>query len=120
MIKGIVYDRPKGGRPLKRDLKAMDERTIAIANFFVSSKGSIREVARLLGVCKSTVHYELRVRLPLLDPALYQRVDTLLRLNKSSKRSQARMEKDYNAFLKEMEEHDELEEYNNWKYRKRG
>ena len=63
----------------------MDEiknRVIEMANLFINTKGTVREVAKIVGYSKSTVHHDLTTKLEDIDPKLYIEVKNLLEYNK--------------------------------------
>lgn len=60
-------------------------RPIEIANVILKNKATIREVAKIMGISKSTVHKDLTERLPKLDLNLYERVRLLLNYNNEIK-----------------------------------
>lgn len=57
------------------------ERVNDIAEYILQNKCTIREVADVYCVSKSTAHKDLAERLPLLDKCLYEQVSTLLKDN---------------------------------------
>ena len=63
----------------------MDEiknRVIEMANVFLEGKRTVREVAKIVGYSKSTVHHDLTTKLEDIDPDLYLQVKELLEYNK--------------------------------------
>ena len=60
----------------------MENRVIKMANLFLESKSTVREVAKVVGYSKSTVHHDLTTKLIDLDPNLYIQVKNLLEYNK--------------------------------------
>ena len=63
----------------------MDEiknRVIEMANIFLDGKRTVREVAKIVGYSKSTVHHDLTTKLEDIDQELYLRVKELLEYNK--------------------------------------
>ena len=63
----------------------MDEsrkRVIEMANVFLDGKRTVREVAKIVGYSKSTVHHDLTTKLEDIDPELYKQVKELLEYNK--------------------------------------
>ena len=63
----------------------MDEiknRVIEMANVFLEGKRTVREVAKIIGYSKSTVHHDLTTKLEDIDPDLYLQVKELLEYNK--------------------------------------
>lgn len=60
----------------------LDSRAINIANLMLDGKRTVREVAKLIGFSKSTVHYDITTRLQYIDYDLYVKVRDLLDYNK--------------------------------------
>ena len=63
----------------------MDEiknRVIEMANVFLEGKRTVRELAKIVGYSKSTVHHDLTTKLEDIDPDLYLQVKELLEYNK--------------------------------------
>ena len=54
------------------------ERVIEIAEYLLEQGCTIREVANVFCVSKSTAHKDLSERLPILDKALYEQVSAAL------------------------------------------
>ncbi len=65
----------------------MDEqiqiRVLSVAESILRSRGTVRSIALLFGVSKSTIHKDLTERLLELDTDLYEEVRKLLEYNKS-------------------------------------
>lgn len=59
------------------------DRVLNIAKTIIIRKDTIRNVAPIFGVSKSTVHKDLTDRLSELDNGLYEKVRALLEYNKS-------------------------------------
>lgn len=57
-------------------------RVLEMANMILEDNTTIRDVAKRIGYSKSTVHKDLREKLPLIDNELYERVCKLLDFNK--------------------------------------
>ena len=57
------------------------DRVLAAAEYVLRTGATVRGCAERLDVGKTTVHKDLRQRLPRLDPALARRVDAVLRRN---------------------------------------
>ncbi len=57
-------------------------RVINMAKMILDKKTTVREVAKEIGYSKSTVHKDLREKLPLIDKNLYHKVCELLEYNK--------------------------------------
>ncbi len=60
----------------------MDNRVIRIAYLMLDGKRTVREVAKMIGYSKSTVHHDITTRLKDLDYSLYTKVRDLLEYNK--------------------------------------
>ena len=54
------------------------ERVLDIAHYLLSTKCTVRQVAKTFCVSKSTAHKDLSYRLPMLDQALYNKVSLVL------------------------------------------
>ncbi len=61
----------------------INERCIEMAEIILKEKITVREVAKIVGCSKSTVHKDLTERLPYIDFALYEEVKDLLDYNKT-------------------------------------
>ena len=59
----------------------IDERALEIAKYIISSKCTVRDAAKIFGVCKSTVHRDMTVRLPRINPAVALQVRDVLNRN---------------------------------------
>ena len=55
------------------------KRVLDEANYMVSSKNTIREIAKIFNVSKSTVHKDLHERLATVDFELYSKIDSILK-----------------------------------------
>ena len=60
-------------------------RTKQLAEYMLKTKCTIRQVAKVFGMAKSTVHYDLQNRLKTFDTNLYNQVVELLDENFSQK-----------------------------------
>lgn len=63
---------------MKRDIET---RVIDIARYVAERKVTVRDAAKRFGISKSTVHKDLRDRLPKLNKQLYREVDKVLNFN---------------------------------------
>lgn len=63
--------------------KAIQERVLNIAHDIIAHQETIRNIAKLYNVSKSTVHKDLSSRLQLIDPQMHEQVKKLLEYNKS-------------------------------------
>lgn len=61
--------------------KTIDDRTIALAKYIISTKATIRKTAKIFGLSKSTVHYSVAKRLKNLSLELYLEVHSILSEN---------------------------------------
>jgi len=57
------------------------QRVLQAARYILESGATVRSCARAFGVSKTTIHKDMRARLPCLDAALGRRVDAVLRKN---------------------------------------
>ncbi len=55
------------------------KRIIDEANYMINTKDTIREIARVFKVSKSTVHKDLHERLLEIDSNLYYEIDSILK-----------------------------------------
>lgn len=60
----------------------INNRVIEMANLMVNGRRTVREVAKMIGYCKSTVHHDLTTKLEKMDYNLYLEVKELLEYNK--------------------------------------
>ena len=61
------------------------ERCEIIAEYLVENNATMRSAARHFDVSKSTVHKDITMHLPWVNPALYQLVKRVLEVNKSER-----------------------------------
>lgn len=59
----------------------IEERVKDIADYIIANKSTIREVARIFGVSKSTVHKDMILRLKHVKPELLKEVEKVFDLN---------------------------------------
>ena len=55
------------------------KRVIDEANYMLKTKDTVREIARVFNVSKSTVHKDLHERLLDIDSSLYYKIDDILK-----------------------------------------
>ena len=55
------------------------KRVIDEANYMLDTKKTIREIAKIFNVSKSTVHKDLHERLLDIDYKLYEKIDSILK-----------------------------------------
>ena len=67
---------------MKREVR---DRVLAAAEYLLRTGDTVRGCAARFGVGKTTVHKDMHLRLPELDPALAERVDAVLSLNLSQR-----------------------------------
>lgn len=63
----------------------IEERALEEATYIVKTKGTVRDTAKMFGVCKSTVHIDVTKRLPKINPPLAEQVKKILDFNFSDK-----------------------------------
>ena len=61
------------------------ERCEIIAEYLVENNATVRSAARHFDVSKSTVHKDITMHLPWVNPALYQLAKRVLEVNKSER-----------------------------------
>ena len=54
------------------------ERVLDVASYVLEHKCTVREVARVFCVSKSTAHKDLSERLPLIDKQLYSKIEQVM------------------------------------------
>ena len=57
---------------------SIEERAVALAQYIIDSKDTVRGAAKKFGISKSTVHKDIREKLVLLDKNLYEKVSSIL------------------------------------------
>lgn len=63
----------------------IEERACELAAYIIENRGTVREAAGQFGISKSTVHKDLRERLPSINPTLYRQVQPVLEQNKAER-----------------------------------
>lgn len=63
----------------------IEERVLEVANYMIQSKATVREVAKVFKVSKSTVHKDVSERLPKINPILWEEVKKVLEYNKAER-----------------------------------
>ena len=63
----------------------IEERVIALAQYIIENKTTVRAAAKKYGVSKSTVHKDLAERLPAMNRVLYRQVKAVLETNKAER-----------------------------------
>jgi putative DeoR family transcriptional regulator (stage III sporulation protein D) len=57
------------------------KRAVAVAEYIIKNKTTVRAAAKLFNVSKSTVHKDVSERIARLNPEIHKRVKTVLDLN---------------------------------------
>ena len=63
----------------------IEERAVAIANYIIEVKATVRQAAKEFGVSKSTVHKDVTERLEKINPTLADKIKKILDINKSER-----------------------------------
>ena len=63
----------------------IEERACELAAYIIENRTTVREAAKKFGVSKSTVHKDIRERLPLYNRPLYLQVKEILEENKAQR-----------------------------------
>lgn len=63
----------------------IEERAVRLAEYIIQHKTTVRAAAKAFGVSKSTVHKDVRERLPGLNRPLYLQVRAVLEENKAER-----------------------------------
>ena len=63
----------------------IEERAIAIANYIIEAKATVRQAAKRFGVSKSTVHKDITQALYKINKPLYTEVRKVLEQNKQER-----------------------------------
>ena len=63
----------------------IEERAVQLAQYIIEHKTTVRAAAKQFGVSKSTVHKDIRDRLPMLNRALYLQAKSVLEENKAER-----------------------------------
>lgn len=58
---------------------------LAIANYYIEHKSTVRDCALIFGKSKSTIHNYLHISLPKISPSLYEKVSAQAQLNFNEK-----------------------------------
>jgi putative DeoR family transcriptional regulator (stage III sporulation protein D) len=65
--------------------RSTEQRPVLLGEYMVRNSATVRAAAKHFGISKSTVHKDIRTRLPQLDSNLFRRVEKLLELNKQER-----------------------------------
>ena len=60
-------------------------RAIQLAEYIISTNGTVRSAAKRFGISKSTVHVDVTKRLKNSNPTLYNQVRKIIELNKAER-----------------------------------
>ncbi|BDU82515.1 sporulation transcriptional regulator SpoIIID [Clostridium perfringens] len=63
----------------------IEDRVLNVADYIINNKSTIRETARLFGVCKSTIHKDITIRVLKLNPQKAIEVEKVMLFNKSQR-----------------------------------
>ena len=63
----------------------ISERVIALSEYIIKNKATVRGAAKKFGVSKSTVHKDISERLKILNPHLAHEVSLILGINKAER-----------------------------------
>ena len=63
----------------------IEERAIAIGEYIVEKKATVRQTAKKFGISKSTVHKDVTERLLIINPPLARQARSVLDVNKSER-----------------------------------
>lgn len=63
----------------------IEQRAIESAQYTIENNSTIRQTARHMGVSKSTVHKDLKIRLKEINRSLYENVSEVLEVNKEER-----------------------------------
>lgn len=67
---------------MKEDI---EKRVILAAEIMIKYNATVRKVAKILGVSKSTIHNDLKERLLYIDKGLYRQVRAILERNRQER-----------------------------------
>ena len=65
--------------------KYISDRVLEEANYIITTSKTVREMADVFGVSKSTVHNDIRKRLFVVDKNLYDKVSSVLKYHNNIK-----------------------------------
>lgn len=63
----------------------MEERAVALAQYLIEHRATVRAAAMRFGISKSTVHKDIQERLPTLNRPLYLQARAVLEENKAQR-----------------------------------
>lgn len=63
----------------------IEQRVLEISNYILETGATVRQVAKIFGVSKSTVHKDVTERLPHINRFIAREIKTVLEKNKSER-----------------------------------
>ena len=63
----------------------IENRVLLVANYILQTKSTVRRAAKVFGVSKSTIHYDVSYRLKKINYALYLKINKILTENFNEK-----------------------------------
>lgn len=63
----------------------IEERAVAIANYIIDHRATVRQTAKMFGISKSTVHKDVTQRLEEINPSLAASTRIILDTNKAER-----------------------------------
>ncbi|MCR5122769.1 MAG: sporulation transcriptional regulator SpoIIID [Ruminococcus sp.] len=66
-------------------IRSAEQRPVLLGEYMVRNSATVRAAAKHFGISKSTVHKDIRTRLPHIDRKLFREVEKLLELNKQER-----------------------------------
>lgn len=69
----------------KQSKSNIDKRVIQVAKLYIAYSSTVRAIAKMVGVSKSTIHKDLTDRLSRISPSLYEQVLPILERNKKER-----------------------------------
>ena len=63
----------------------IENRVLMVANYILQTSSTVRRAAKVFGVSKSTIHYDVSYRLKKINYALYVKINKILQENFNEK-----------------------------------
>ena len=63
----------------------IENRVLLVANYILQTKSTVRRAAKVFGVSKSTIHYDVSHRLKKINYDLYLKINKIMRNNFNEK-----------------------------------
>ncbi|MDD3397380.1 MAG: sporulation transcriptional regulator SpoIIID [Clostridia bacterium] len=63
----------------------LNKRAESLGNYIFKTKCTVRQTAKIFGISKSTVHYDVSTRLKKIDRSLYEKIHKILSDNFNEK-----------------------------------